>query len=266
MAKLSISRAWEESKAILARDGKLFATVALALLVFPGIVSDVVTPRAAEGKLPPAGPWLVATLIAVLIALVAQLALIRLSIGGRMTVGEAITHGAKRAPIYIAASLIWAIPFIVVGGLLLPFARPGTAASAAASLALLLLCGLFIFAAVRLVMSAPVASSESVGPIGILQRSWVLTHGNWGRLFGFLLVYIGGALILLLAASTVAGVIAKLLLGGTEPLSVGALLVSLVSQLVSAGISVVLMVMLARIYVQLAGRAELQPSVPSSGT
>jgi hypothetical protein len=35
MAKLSISRAWEETQDVLARDGRLLASVALALVFAP---------------------------------------------------------------------------------------------------------------------------------------------------------------------------------------------------------------------------------------
>jgi hypothetical protein len=38
MSKLSLSHAWEETKAILARDGNLLGTVALALVVLPQAV------------------------------------------------------------------------------------------------------------------------------------------------------------------------------------------------------------------------------------
>ena len=38
MGSLSISAAWDESRVILARDGKLLATLALALIVFPEAV------------------------------------------------------------------------------------------------------------------------------------------------------------------------------------------------------------------------------------
>jgi hypothetical protein len=39
MANLSISAAWDETKAILAHDGKLFASVALALIALPALVT-----------------------------------------------------------------------------------------------------------------------------------------------------------------------------------------------------------------------------------
>ena len=39
MSKLSLSRAWEETTSVLARDGRLFVAVALALFVLPALSS-----------------------------------------------------------------------------------------------------------------------------------------------------------------------------------------------------------------------------------
>ena len=47
MANLSISAAWDQSKVILARDGKLLASVALALVALPALVTGLVSPRSA---------------------------------------------------------------------------------------------------------------------------------------------------------------------------------------------------------------------------
>ena len=112
-------------------------------------------------------------------------------------------------------------------------------------------------------MSSPVASAEAVGPVGILRRSWELTRGHWWRLFAFFLIFLIGALVGLAAAGMMVNILAKLIFGSVDPITVGALLVALVTQIFSAAISVLLMVMLARIYAQLAGGGA---SVPSSGT
>ena len=42
MSRLSISAAWDETKAILVREGRLLATVALALIVLPQTVFAVI--------------------------------------------------------------------------------------------------------------------------------------------------------------------------------------------------------------------------------
>lgn len=267
VAGLSISKAWEETRGTVARNASLLTTVALALFVLPGVVSDLVTPAAPAGKIPELGAWTIAAGIALLIALVGQLAVIRLAIGSRLTVGEAIGHGARRAPTYFAATLIWMLPFLLVGVILFGVvARDPGSASPGTALGLLLLGCVMLFVAIRMLMTSPVASAEALGPVGIVRRSWELTRGHWLRLFGFFLLFVIAVVVAVSAVGMVTGVIAEVALGGTERLTVGALFVALVTQIASAAVSVVLMVMLARIYVQLAGDGAAEASVPTSGS
>jgi hypothetical protein len=265
--KLSISKAWDEARETLGRNTSLLTTVALALFVLPGVVSEIFTPPAPPGELPKLGSWTIITVIALLIALVGQLAVIRLAIGSRLTVGEVIGHGARRAPAYLAATLIWIMPFLLLGALLFGMvARNPQAPPPAAAVALLVLGCVMLFFAIRMLMTSPVASAEAAGPVAIIKRSWEMTRGNWWRLFAFFMLFVIAVVVSVTAVGAVAGVVAELVLGGVEPLTVGALFVALVTQLVSAAVSVVLMVMLARIYVQLAGAGAAEASVPTTGS
>ncbi len=267
MAKLSISKAWDEARETLGPNAGLLTTIGLAMFVLPGVVSDVMTPEAPQGQLPPPGAWMVIAAIAILIALVGQLAVIRLAIGSRSTVGEAIGHGARRAPFYFLATLIWILPFLLVGAVLIGvIARDPATASPGAIFGLLLLACVMLFFAIRMLMTSAVASAESQGPIGIIKRSWRLTAGNFWRLLVFFLLFIIILVVAAMAIGSVVGVIAELLLRGDEPMTIGALFVSIVTQLVGAAVSIVLMVMLARIYVQLSGDGEAEASVPTSGS
>ena len=266
MTKLSISKAWDESRAVIARDGSLLATIALALFVLPGVISDIATPAASPGELPKPGYWIVLTVLALLVTLVGQLAVIRIAIGSGLTVGEAIRHGAQRAPVYLAATLIWVLPVLVITVLLAAkVVGPPANASPIAALALILLCGVVLWFAIRMLMTSPVASAEAVGPVEILRRSWQITQGHWLRLFGFFVAVIVGALVVITAVTAIGGILAKIIFGGVEPLTVGALFVALLGQIVSGAVSVILMVMVARIYVQLGGESAAV-KVPTSGT
>lgn len=267
MAKISLSRAWEETTAVLARDGRLFLAVALALFVLPGLILNVTMPTAPPGQLPAPGSWMAVAFVALLVSLIGQLAVIRLAIGPHVAVGEAIMHGTRRMPAYVAATLLWLVPILLIGSALYTYLQADQSTpSVAASLALILLCLVFAFAAVRLMLSSAVASAEPVGPLAIIRRSWDLSRGNWWRLFVFLLLFGIGALCLLWAVDSVAGLVIRLAVEDAGPRSLGGLLISIVSQLVSGLLSVVLFVMLARIYVQRSGPAVAEASVPSSGT
>lgn len=266
MAKLSISQAWDESRAVLARDGKLIGTVALALFVLPGIVLDLVMPEAPAGQFPPAGWWMAVAVVAIVISLVGQLAIIRLAMGPHLTVGEAIAHGARRLLSYLGAVLIWAVPLtLIIGGLFASAGDDPENPSPVAALGLIVVGLVGIFLAVRFLMMSSVASAEGSGPLAILRRSWAITGGNWWRLFGFLVSFAIGALALLWAVGTVAGVLCQLAFGSIARMTPGGLIVIIVSQLVSALVSLVFFVMLARLYTQ-RSEAAAQASVPSSGT
>jgi len=113
MSSLSISAAWEESKAILGRDGQLYLSVALALIALPTTINTLVNPGGMTNSTP--GWAALLGLVASLIGVAGQLALIRLALGPSVTVGGAIVHGLRRLPVYIASVLIIILCFLIVG-------------------------------------------------------------------------------------------------------------------------------------------------------
>lgn len=248
---------------VLARDGRLFLPVALAAFALPGLLLGVSMPETPPGKLPPAGPWIAVAVIAILVSLTGQLSVLRLSMEPHVSVGEAISRSLRRLLPYIGAAILWLVPILIIGSALLGvLAMNQTQPSVPAAVALIALTIVGMFLAVRLMLSSPVASAEDVGSIAILRRSWMLSSGNWWRLFAFLLLFGIAALCLIWAIDSVAALLIRLVADDSGPRSLGGLLAAIVSQLVSASLSVVFFVMLARIYVQ----RSAQPSVPSSGT
>lgn len=265
MAKLSLSKAWDESRALLSRDGKLYTTIALASIVLPGVINELVMPDAPPGEIPEPGAWMIVAAVTIIIGIIGQLAMVRLASTNGMTVAEALRHGAGRAAPYVGSVLIWILPFVAVFFLLAGRVTPANPNPLIVlTFFALLLVMLFLF--VRLILTAPVASNEAAGPVAILQRSWALTRGNWWRLFGFVLILGIAVFFLMVAVGAVVGVVVGLLLGQPEPMSVGELIIALVTQLATAAIGVVFLVMLARIYAQLTGPDQASVSVPSSGT
>ena len=160
--------------------------------------------------------------------------------------------------------IVWITPIAVLTVFLISAMRADKP-SAAAALGFILVMLAVIYFVVRLIMMPAVASAEAVGPVGILRRSWALTRGNWWRLFAFLLLFIIAAFCAVVAAQAVIGTLVTLVLGTPEHMSVGALIIALVTQLLISAISVFYFVMVARMYLQLGGRDEAQASVPSSG-
>lgn len=275
MSRLSISTAWDETKALLASDGRLMMTVALALIALPSAISTLVNPSsAAEGSGSLTGALVV--LVMSLIAMVGQLAVIRLAIGPSVSVGGAISHAAGRALPYLAAVIllvvalvILALPLIaVLVAMGVSVEETNQAIPGGAWIVILLYFALLIFVAVRMLMSSPVASAEAVGPIQILKRSWALTRGHTAKLLGFLLMFIIGLIVVMIAVGVIAGLLARSLLGELEPMSAAALVMGLIEGLASAAATVIFAVMVARIYVQLSGSGagDAEVTVPHSGT
>lgn len=275
MAALSISRAWEETKARLATDGRLMSIVAAALIVLPGLVVEVVSPGGATAQ--SSIIYSLLFLVSSILALVGQLSIIKMAIGPHVSVGEAIGHGARRVPIYLLAAFLLTFAFIILA---IPFAAVAYAAGAPmepgteeqflkSPVGLLVTClylAVVVFVAIRMLMSSPVASEEAVGPVQILRRSWELTSGHWLRLFGFMVMFFIGAIVAMAVVNWAIGFVAVILFGPVDPMSVSALVIGLFDSTVSAAITVLLAVMLARIYFQLAGLGAAGASVPKSGT
>lgn len=272
MARLSISEAWVETRERLRRDGNLFVTVALALLVLPQTLAGLIAPdgRVTGGAAP-------LMLAAALVSLVGQIALVRLATGPSASVGEAIGHGARRLLPTLAALILFgaliillALPFIMamiaLGWIDPEAATPTGAAAGSFGLALLLLVVLAVALSVRLMLILPVSSAEGGGPLHVLRRSWRLTADHYARLLGLLLMLVVAALALMFVGAILGGIAARLAGGDAEPMSLAALIAAATSAAAQAAFTILSSVMLARTYLQLAGRGPAAASGPSSGT
>jgi hypothetical protein len=281
MASLSVSRAWEETKQLLSRDGRLLGTVALALFVLPLAIMGAFVPggvgtatmSAFEGS-----SVLLILLVALvlLVILLGQLAITRLAIGPSTTVGSAIAQAARRLPSYFAMGLIIGAALLLLmflGALLVaatvkvPASEEQMAQSPVVALAVVLMFLAYLFLVTRVVsISAAVAVAESAGPVRIIRRAWALTSGHFWRLFGFILLFMIGTGVAVLALSSVVGAGLELFVGAVEPMSASALILAIVDALANGAMILVFALMLARIYVQLSGIATRGGSVPKSGT
>jgi hypothetical protein len=264
MAKLSISRAWEEAKAIFAHDGGLMASVALALIVLPSIVLAVV-----GAPVDPQSSLLskVVYVAVILLGLVTQVALNRLAIGPSVTVREAIGVGLVRllpvallvVLVIIGLALITVLLLVVLGGAaqLQSGGRPP-----ASVLAILAIITALVFAIFQLIF--PIAAVETGNPLRLAARSWQLARRHYARLLAFILiVFVGFGLAVAAIEFGLASVIV-VALGQPNPGSMSALLLGLVAGTLQAAFTVVTAVMLSRIYLQLAG-GDAHASVPRSG-
>ena len=267
MSKLSISKAWDETKAEMGEDGRLFARIALALIGFTTMISTLIAPggiRTGRGE----PLWVESlSLMFMIAALIGQLALVRLALKPPLTVGQAINHGARRMPVYFVSVVIMvcilllaAVPIVLIlSALGIPLQSSMTEVTPGVWLAAALLIAAALAMAARMLMTTPVACAEHVGPIKIIRRSWELTRGHWLHLLGFLLAILLVALVLLTVIGMVIGTIVTVAFGPIERLSVSALLVGIVQGLFNAAFSAFFAVMLTRIYVQLSKHPTADP-------
>jgi hypothetical protein len=263
MTTLSISKAWDETKDVLARDGRLIGAVALALILLPEAVSGVIAPPPAlSGEQPPS--WMPVVLILVALAgLVGQIAIMRLALGPATSVAEAITHGLKRLLSTFAAILMLSVPLALILTVVLAaisgpakletmFAGGTPDPSVGAVILIFVLVVLALWA--RFQMIVPVAAAEDGGPMQIFRRSWNVTAGHYWRLLAFLALVLLLAGVVLMTAQFIGGIIAQAVLGQAKPLSVSALIVALITGVAQTGLVAIVATMTARIYAQLAGR------------
>jgi len=265
MSRLSISKAWDETSEILVRDGRLYASVALALVVLPATVIGLFAARS-ETITPMAWVFLA---ISIVIGFAAQIALNRLAIGPSTTVKDAIIRGFARMPVVVGSFLMLCVALMVVLiilVLILGAARLIASHESGAEppwfvIALIVLLTALCYAIFQL--TAPVAAVESGGSVSIMKRSWDLARGEYLRLLAFVLIALFGLIVVVLAGQFVIGSMVAAALGPPMPGSLSALLISLVVALIQSVFTVIFGVMLARIYVQLAASGPV--SVPSSG-
>src|SRR5262249_54460317 len=114
MTNLSISKAWDETREVIAHDGRLIVSVALALILLPEAIAGVLAPPPAlSGEQGPT--WLpVVNLIVGVLGIAGQIAVMRLAIGPATSVGEAIGHAFRRLLPALGALLIFALPISIV--------------------------------------------------------------------------------------------------------------------------------------------------------
>ena len=269
--RLSLSKAWEDCRRIFAGDGSLLTAIALALLVLPQIVTGVVTPS--MNSTPSLGGRVV-DLLAALIGVIGQLAIVRLALGPSTTVADAIRHGMRRFPAVFGALILLMVGLFVIlvpvvavliGAGMIQVPAPGEQPGGAFTTVALLLGIACVLIAVRFMLTVPIASAEEAGPLTILKRSWRLSSGHYGRLLGLELLLLVAAIVLLLTAQIVGGLVAEMIGGDITPFSLSALVFAIVVARAQAAFTVLASVMLARVYVQLGGGGA-EVSVPSSGT
>lgn len=263
MVALSIGKAWEDSVAFVRREVALLLPVALTLVVLPFIVVGQMLPQElmtnpAQGpgmaQLPPA--VMAGLLVAGLISLVGSLAIYVLSLQPGVSVGEALQRAGRRLPILLAAAIMVGLGFMILFVLVSALAGlVGLAFGKAGALVLsfVLVAAIILYVSTRMLMLNLVVVDTNLGPVASIRESWSLTRGMVSRLIFFFLTFLFLILLVQAAAQAVFGVVGNLI-GGPD---VARLLGDLAGGTATGVIQLYFLVMTARIYEQIKGKAAL---------
>lgn len=237
MNKIDFNLVWDDARAMGRTNRDLLTAIAGMFLLLPSIVAGQFSrmpPPLESGAEPAAAfarlmdyaalnwPVLLVHSVVTAFGVLAMLSLLLRT--ERLTVGQSLHAGLLVLPVYVVAVVFQR--FGIMCGLTLFF-----------------LPGFYLIG--RLALIAPVAAAERPGnPLTILRRSAELTFGNGWRIFLMLAMVFVAATAIGLAATSVVGVTATLLM----PKDAADLAVAIVSGLVEAGIGVAIMLITAALY------------------
>lgn len=253
MTNLSISRAWTQTSAFVAREASLLMPVAFAFVGLPSVILGQFTPPILPDQPLEPGSWMFAIIPMVILSIAGGLTLNNLVLRPGISVGEAIKLALPRilplvgaALLMLLAGMVASIPVLILSAVL-----GGGNVTAGASIALLLMIPLFVLAGVRLIFMNPVAAMEASGPVAIISRSWQLTRGQFFKLFSMFVAFFVLLLVASMAASAVVGIVVTVAIGSPSDEPIAKLILELVSAVLSTVFSVYLSTMIAQLYVQL---------------
>jgi len=261
---------WDRTMDVLRGRGGILTRLAFLYLFAPGVVSagvrSIATPNSALALL--AG---LISLVSAVLLIIGVLAITAVASDPDVDTRRAQAIGVERllpalaaVALIVVAVIALSIPIIVLimqsGATLDPATGRfdlSTASGGALNLAGLVTLALVvvgIWISVRLVPLFAVIVNERRG-VGALGRSFRLTRGSVLRLIGVTILYAIVVLVALAAATSVIGLIARLLLGGDAAVAV-TFVVNIVSAAVTAVATVVQSVFYARFYVAARERDE----------
>lgn len=259
MAKLSIGKAWEETVPFVKREGHLLFPVAFALIALPIVVLMQMLPAdytgftagAGGAKPQPLPPmYSLGFMVVAVLSMMGALTIYALALRPGISVGEALMRAMRRTPALLGALLLVGMAvglIMLVLVLVLGMLAAAVGPAAAAALLPILVGGLLTLASARFLLLNVVVAEEGLGVLASIRRGWDITRGQLWRLVVFLIIFFALLIVVQSAAQGILGVVGTLI-GGPD---IGRLLGGLAGAIAGGVIQVYLLVMTARIYLQL---------------
>ncbi len=267
---------WDRTVDVLQGRSGILAQLALLFLFVPGVVNAAISSAATPGT-PLAFVASLVSLVASVILIAGVLAITAVASDPAVDARQASRVGfARLLPALGAIALIMVAVFVVLIPLTLLFMHAGAtfnpatgrfdmarASGSALSLAgaiglLALILGLWLTAKIAPLFAVIVSERRGLGAFA---RSFRLTRGSTLRLIGVIILYGIIVVVAVMAATLVAGVIARLLLGPDARGGVQ-FVTGIVSSAVTALLTVVQTVFYARFYVAAREQDEPVPDAP----
>lgn len=267
MKQVSIEDAYLWAQRFIAREWRLILPVAFALMALPPLMLDLLMPQsvpmilaAATQSNNPAQAigvlrWLVPVFIVIfLIASIGGLAITALALLPGTSVREALVLALRRLGVLVASLLLVAVGELLVVILVSALAAfGGLSQLGLQSLLLGVMMGIALFAGVRLIPLVPMIVRRRIGPISAIRESWMMTSGAFWRVLGAVLVYLIGAIVVMIALSNGVGAMLLLLGKAVGAPELGKALNAVFGRGLAALIGVGLHLLAAAIYRQLDG-------------
>lgn len=220
------NRAWRDASAAVNANREVLAALAGVFILLPGLALSLFYPEppTPDNPTPAAmmavmrsyyGGMMLYLVPVFVLQTLGTLAMLQLFADrARPTVAEAIRAGAGGTLSYLGVQLLILAACVLAaliagaGG-----ALSGSGAVTVLLLALLLVAAMYVSA--RLAVVAPViAVDHERNPLAAMARSWALTQGNAGRVFGFLILVALGFLAVIMVLLLVTGALLAILVGG----------------------------------------------------
>jgi len=197
VAPFTIGSVWQETRMIVRAKAWVFAPIAAAFVLLPYLLAARFFPdnRTSILDTPATGPA-IAQLVVSIVGVIAEIAILSIVLHpreGERSVNHVIGEAVRLTPAMFVLKL--AIGLATLLGLL-AFVVPG------------------LYLAGRLAMAVPAMVGERLGIADSLRRGWDLGGGHVGRILAFILLLLIaaiGAIVLLSAVATAAGLVLRVL-------------------------------------------------------
>lgn len=251
-----MSAIWDETAAMMRREGHLMVPVALATVGIGGMISGITQPETAAEGLGAIG--LLGFIIGIITQIVGNLAIIGLALTPGMSVAESLRLALNRFPKMLAIGGLFLIALLIM---MIPVAAiikfNGTPISAGmtvqnlspiALLLILFIGAVMLFFTARLMTLSAMIVDRNPPLFDAIKSSFAATRGIAGKIIGVALLYFIVTIVITGAVGAIAGILFGMIGKVVGAPLLGKGLTVLVTGLVAALLSIVSSVFAAMLY------------------